>query len=96
MMRCRPGIVTISKLATVPDQWRITALRYVLRRIRDTLLRGGPAMVPAMTKRGTAPRRRALTRCCAAKHPISVTIARDIRSGAQCDVLFLFISPRMV
>jgi hypothetical protein len=36
MMRCRPGIVTSSEPAAVPDQRCTTSLRFVLHRIRET------------------------------------------------------------
>ena len=36
MMRCRPGTVTHTAFATVPDQRRTASLSLALHRIRDT------------------------------------------------------------
>jgi hypothetical protein len=38
MMRCRPGIVAASELATVPDQQCTASLALALHRIRDTFV----------------------------------------------------------
>ena len=54
MMRCRPGIVTHTTFAKVPDQRRTASLSLALHRIRDTkcLYLGGYGVKPAGDTRG--------------------------------------------
>jgi hypothetical protein len=54
MMRCRPGIVTHTTFAKVPDQRRTASLPLALHRIRDTrcLYPSGYGVKPAGDTRG--------------------------------------------